>query len=391
MKTTLTNFLLLLTISTFISEIEAQAYFPGVSYLDSTSHIEYIAGNLPIILSAAHGGYREPDSVALRDCSGCTTIRDAFTQELTREITENIYLKTGCYPYVIINLLHRNRLDANRDIDEAADGDLIAEQAWRAFHRFIDLAKDSVSSTAERGIFYDVHGHGHSIQRIELGYALSKDELQMTDETLNTDELLAKSSIRQLAIDNIQGLSHAELIRGIQSMGSLLIARSVLAVPSLEQAYPLDQEDYFSGGYNTRRHGSRDGGNVDAIQIECHQDVRFEEEARIAFADSLSNVLLDYMSRHYNAEIENSYCLTSSVVNTASHAKIKLYPNPSKDFIFISSTETIDKIYITNVIGERLPVIANEEGIDITHLPFGVYSLTFLIENKLLSKKIVKY
>ena len=30
----------------------------------------------------------------------------------------------------------------------------------------------------------------------------------------------------------------------------------------------LGQEKYFSGGFTTKRHGSKCGGNVDAIQLE---------------------------------------------------------------------------------------------------------------------------
>ena len=29
-------------------------------------------------------------------------------------------------------------------------------------------------------------------------------------------------------------------------------------------------DSYFTGGYNTVRHGSRDGGATDAIQMECY-------------------------------------------------------------------------------------------------------------------------
>ena len=39
-------------------------------------------------------------------------------------------------PYIVANNLHRVKLDANRDVGEAAHGDPIAMEAWENFHNF---------------------------------------------------------------------------------------------------------------------------------------------------------------------------------------------------------------------------------------------------------------
>ena len=115
---------------------------------------------------------------------------------------------------MIFNLLHRKKFDANRNIDDAADGNPTVEMAWYAYHDFLDSAKTRIIQEYDRGIFYDLHGHGHSIQRIELGYALSKSQLQFLDSVLNTNVYIEQSTIQTLVGDNIQNFTHAELLRG---------------------------------------------------------------------------------------------------------------------------------------------------------------------------------
>ena len=104
-----------------------------------------------------------------RNCSGCVTVKDSYTQELAREIAAALIFKTGCYPHLIINKLHRKKLDANREIIEATDSNSATEVYWHNYMNFIDSAKRSISSKYQKGVFLDIHGHGHAIQRIELG------------------------------------------------------------------------------------------------------------------------------------------------------------------------------------------------------------------------------
>ena len=66
-----------------------------------------------------------------------TTVRDSFTQELTRLLYDNLFELTGNYPTMVINLLSRVKLDANRDINEATFGEEEAVDAWEEFHRSV--------------------------------------------------------------------------------------------------------------------------------------------------------------------------------------------------------------------------------------------------------------
>ena len=315
-------FVLLLPVS-----LPAQTYRTDSLYQGAKGYVEYLPGNMPLIFAASHGGDLAPSDIPARNCSGCVTSTDLNTQELGRMVRNAVFKETGCYPHLVINRLRRSRLDANRDIQEAALGNPDAEQAWKEYHGFIDSAKKRIETTAKRGLFIDLHGHGHSIQRLELGYLLSGTTLRGSNEALNTPDVLSNSSIRQLVADGRQKLPHAELIRGEKSLGTLLEKASYASVPSSGDPAPRSGQDYFSGGYSTDRHGSANGGSIDAIQIECnYQGVRDSEISLAYFAESLAKSLLEYLALHYFSPLPS--CQTVTPITEIAHNPIRLFPNP---------------------------------------------------------------
>lgn len=342
----MTHHLLLLG-AAFILRITAaysQAFIPGQSYFGQNNYIEYIAGNMPLILSAPHGGYLEPADIPDRDCTGCAYVRDANTQELTRETANAVYALTGCYPHVVINRLHRKKLDANRDLPEAADGDTTAGRAWYEFHTFMDSARAQVLGARGRGLYIDLHGHGHEIQRLELGYLLSQSELQVTDSQINTSFYVAQSSIENLVGNNLGALEHADLLRGENSMGQLLADRGYPAVPSQLDPFPDSGEPYFNGGYNTNRYGSANGGTIDGIQIECNFDgVRNNLTNVNRFGDTLAVALVHFLQVHYFTDAPGQWCQTPSsvLVPATSDALVRVYPNPFSTTLFIKGPNAV--------------------------------------------------
>ncbi len=306
----------------------AQTYSPDSLYTGAKGYIEYLPGTLPLIFAASHGGDLEPATIPDRSCPGCVTTTDLNTQELARQIRQALFERTGCYPHVVINRLKRTKLDANRDLAEAALGNPEAEQAWRDFHFFLEKAKAQIETAqAKRGLFIDLHGHGHSIQRLELGYLLSAASLRQSDVALNAPEIINQSSIRQLVIDNRQQQAHADLIRGAAGLGTLLEQEGYPSVPSLGDPAPKSGEAYFSGGYNTERHGSVTAeAKIDAIQIECNfQGVRDTEISREFFASALAKTLLAYLKEHYYESLPECRPTKTSAPDLHIGA---FYPNP---------------------------------------------------------------
>ena len=277
-----------------------KAYKPGASYLNETGYVEYLPGTLPLVISVPHGGYLTPENIPDRKCEGCVYDGDSYTQELARSIRDHFFKQTGYYPHIVINLLSRKKFDANRNKTDAADGNQIVEKAWFEYHDFLEKAKTQITKDHKRGLFLDLHGHGHKIQRIELGYLLNKDELQLPDSDLNTDAYIDKSSIKKLIGNDLQHLSFPELLRGNSSLGTIFNNNEVPAVPSTLIPHALNNERYFDGGYNTERHGSLNGGNIDGIQVECHQGIRFNTAKREQFANIFVTSVREFMLLNYN-------------------------------------------------------------------------------------------
>ena len=97
-------------------------YSPDSIYYGRESYVEYHAGNLPIILSAPHGGWKVPDEIPDRTYG--TTVTDANTYQLTKVLMDSITARFGAKPHVILSQLKRIKLDPNRDSVEAAQDEI---------------------------------------------------------------------------------------------------------------------------------------------------------------------------------------------------------------------------------------------------------------------------
>jgi hypothetical protein len=281
-------------------DVQAQAVagVVGESYFGRSNYVEYFPGNLPMVLSAPHGGNMHPDEIP--DRTWGTTVQDRNTMDLALRIRSAIHAETGGYPYIIVTHLHRVKLDNNREIVEAAQGDPEAERAWWEHHTFIEEARRLVEESFGEGLYIDLHGHGHPNPRLELGYLLSRNDLTRPDENLDDAAYVEKSSFRTLG--SKAGVDFADLIRGPLSLGTLFEAQGYPAVPSQAQPDP-GGEPFFSGGYSTWRHGSRDGSAISGVQIECnYPGVRDSAPNRQAFAEALADILPVFFPTHFGME-----------------------------------------------------------------------------------------
>jgi hypothetical protein len=184
--------------------------FAQQTIFGNKNYIEYQAGNLPIVISVPHDGNLNPASIPDRTCNNPVYTTDAFSIETAEKIKVSLYQLTGCYPHIIICLLDRLKLDCNRNLAEGACGNAESIPAWNEFHSFIETAQNSANNTFNNKTFFiDLHGHGNPIQRIELGYLLYDDELELSDHILNTNQYLNLSSIKNLVLNNTNNYTHA--------------------------------------------------------------------------------------------------------------------------------------------------------------------------------------
>ena len=279
-------------------------YVENSIYFGHGKYIEYHSGTLPIILSASHGGWMEPTEIADRT-QGVTAI-DTNTYQLTKVIMDTLTARFGGKPHVILCLLKRLKLDVNREVIEAAEGNIYGERAWEEYHHYLDIAKELVTVNHGSGIVFDIHGHGENPDgyydlRTWLGYLIKGNELDLTDEELNTIDFKNKSSIKVLADSSSH--SFINILRGETSFGSIMDSLGYECVPSVNSLGPAGSR-YFSGGYITARHGSSEEGIISAIQIELPEpEIRDTEENWSRYASAFATTINRYYELHLKKNI----------------------------------------------------------------------------------------
>lgn len=315
--------------------------------------VEFQRGDFPLILSAPHGGYLTPDSLADRTCSACVTVRDSRTQEWARLMADDIEQRTGRRPWVVINLLARVKLDANRDVGEAADGDPHAAEAWQTYHSALEDASNEITRRFGSGLLLDLHGHGHAIQRFELGYLLTASQLRESDAAMEVRAGL--SSIR--ALHSRSGVAFGSIVRGPDSFGDALFREGILSTPSPADPAPLSGQAFFSGGYITARHGSRDGGTVDAIQLEAHYPGMRDSDFHVAeLASRVGGAALAFLERWYPSAIGTD---TESQPDKAGPARC-LIATPAG--IRLNATCPVGRVEVVDILGRRVLAIRMAPG-----------------------------
>ena len=297
------------------STVPSGPYTPGQSYLGRNGYVEYVAGNAPVILTAPHGGALTPSEIPTRTASRCggaaETVTDLHTAELVRAMQQRYFARFGKYPHVVIVHLARAKLDANRPRLEATCGNVDAETAFSEWHDFIDAAKRAVVQQSGKGWYMDMHGHGHSVQRLELGYLLTGAQLDLSDAALDAARAYQDTASMR-TISEADPISFSALLRGGSSLGTFYANGGFPAVPSSADPRP-NGSSYFSGGEDTRRHACGveagmstgvAGGQICGVQIETNfTGVRDNTSNRDRFGDVTALVLEQYLFVHWGLQL----------------------------------------------------------------------------------------
>jgi len=126
--------------------------------------------------------------------------------------------------------------------------------------------------------------------------------LDLPDEELNTNAFKNKSSIRVLA--DSSAYTFINIVRGGTSFGTIMDSLGYACVPSVNDLGPAGSR-YFSGGYITARHGSRDGGIISAVQVELPQPgIRDTEENWSSYASAFATAVGAYYFHHLGRSIQ---------------------------------------------------------------------------------------
>jgi hypothetical protein len=360
-----------------------------------SGYVEYHKGQLPIIISVAHGGNLNPSTIPDRTCNSPVYATDINTIETGLAIKEALHALTGCYPHLIISNLDRKKLDCNRNMSDGACGNPEAEAAWTAFHNFISLAQDSANNQfANKTFFVDLHGHGNPIDRIELGYLLYDDELELSDATLNSPQYVGYSSIQNLVLQNVNGYAHTELLKGNYSLGTYLSNLGYPTVPSNTIPFPGINNNYYSGGYITANHTCYANNEVtNGLQMELnYSNIRDTPLNRETFAIDFSQSIIAFIQQHYSLNING--CNSAEIDENINYG-LTVFPNPilkGEMLKIIYSGNDLESYEILSFAGKS---IIKEEismpsfSISTENLEKGAYLMAFRCHNNRLLYKYI--
>lgn len=238
--------------------------------------IAFESGDLPIILTAPHGGRAEVPGVAAREGKGIprfVATTDARTDRLTEALADSIAKKTGKRPFVLIARFDRKFIDANRPPESAYESEQ-AKPVYDAYHDALATLRKQVVDRWGSGVVLDIHGQG-----------LASDTIFRGTQNGKTTTHLIKRFGKEAHI-------------GENSLGGLLTKQGLTVVPGVNS---LDNEDHYSGGHTVITYGSGAGGTVDAIQLELGPAHRAAAEVP-ATAEKLANAVVAFAKLYLPAE-----------------------------------------------------------------------------------------
>ncbi len=276
------------------NKIYAQ-YESGTSYYGINNYIEYIAGDMPIIIVAPHAGNLQP--IDLPDIN--TRGNDNGTMDLARFMADSLHLKTGgSRPHIIINHLRPNKLNpvfSEADSTDAAGTDPVALQALRDFHDFIQVAHNKVSADWGKGHYFELHGNGTAEHWNMVGLGVSKSYLNMSDAVIETR--VNYSTIKNLC--TIGGADFLEVLKGPTSLGGMLESLGWKTTTSPYYPAPPGSVTFYYAGQNTWRYGSKHTGTIDATHLESYWKFMVKSANRSKYSNDLADSMLDFMNIHY--------------------------------------------------------------------------------------------
>lgn len=239
---------------------------------ESARFVQTQKGELPIILSAPHGGKLDVPNVDVRKGEGLPTggsgfvvNRDTGTEELTQQVATAIENRFGKRPYFVIARSHRKYLDPNRP-PEIAYEDADAKPVYEAYHAALRDSCREVQQKFHKGLLLDIHGQG-----------VAKDSVFRGSQNGKTVTLLR---------ERFGEAAHV----GEKSLFGRLKSHGWKVHPD-----PFDgtEQANFRGGYIVQTYGSHRGFGIDAMQLEFGADYR-EKMAREKTALTLANAVGEY-------------------------------------------------------------------------------------------------
>ena len=227
-------------------------------------------GDLPLILSAPHGGKLRIPGVPERR-GNVKRETDLGTARVAELLADEIEAKLGKRPYLVIARFHRKYLDANRAPTEAYQS-ATAKPVYDRYHRNLREGCDELVRRWGRGVLFDIHGQAANPTAIFRG----------TNNGKTVTHLLNRFG--------------RPAFLGEMSVFGRISANGIAVIPENESRAREDPR--YDGGYTVRTYGSGEGGTVDALQLELGRELRRSRSARTTaqkIADAICTFALEYL------------------------------------------------------------------------------------------------
>ncbi|MEY3226267.1 MAG: hypothetical protein RLZZ536_886 [Planctomycetota bacterium] len=233
-------------------------------------------GDLPILITAPHGGRLELQDVPVRTGdglkkgpSGFFAGRDTGTEELAVRVVELLDQQLPGSPSCVISRVHRKYVDFNRPPEIAVEHSK-AREVYDSFHHAARSSVNRIRMTHSRGLLVDIHGQGSSAATAYRG----------TSNGVTVEQL--RRSFGEAA--------HT----GEHSLMGLLAGKGWKVHPDPGTGR---EQAGFTGGFIVRTYGSSRADGIDAIQLELGIDYR-RAEAREKSAEVLAGAIIEWGRRY---------------------------------------------------------------------------------------------
>jgi len=236
--------------------------------MDFRKNFEFAKGNVPMILSCPHGGFKKPKRIP--DKINGPSIADKNTYFIAKLIINHLK-KLGIDIYYILNKIHRSKVDLNRPPQSSSAFNKASTEASNIFHAFHDqLNKFSQDCLVQfdKALLIDFHGFTRPYKNypdIIFGHIFGKTLNLVQDTTRKACEKfwgcyqLEEEISKHFSIDN--GFAESE--------------------------YSLA----YSGGYIT--HQFYNIKQVNTIQVEVAKYIRMDSSLTIKLVKAFTTAIVE--------------------------------------------------------------------------------------------------
>ena len=254
------------------SVIPAAVHWAAARRSDAPDLIIFQQGDLPVVISAPHGGSLPFPGVEPRKGEGMEVgpagfrvVRDGGTEELAVEVARQLAVRMQGTPSFVISRVHRRYVDFNRPPNIAVE-DPNARVIYDQYHAALGNAVRVIREKNSAGLLIDIHGQGSSAATAYRGTG------------------------NGLTVSGLKSKMGEPFLHGPTSLPGLLKKHGWAVHPD-----PFDGKEQagFTGGYIVKTYGSHQPDGIDAMQWELGADYR-KAAVRERVAKELSDSIAEY-------------------------------------------------------------------------------------------------